>query len=430
VITNERQYKITRSQLEKLKAALNIINLEDVSKMAGSDLLTTAERQALESEVAILEEQLHEYEELQSGAISTLEASSLAELPGMLIRARIAQRLSQKDLAALLGMKEQQIQRYEANEYAGVSLRRLKEIAEALKLTIKETAEISALPKSLKSPTSGHPDWHKFPIMEMYRRGWFEGFIGSLDEADSNADILVQDFITQASRRPVIAFPHKSVRSGSQPDQLSLFAWECRVLYLAMKGKPKQVYLVQALDPAWLSSLCKASSQVDGPKYAKAMLQEVGIPLIIEPHLTNTYLDGAAILGPEFPVVGMTLRYDRLDNFWYVLLHELFHVIKHLQKGKLESVFDDLDLDSQATIEKEADMLAEEAMIPSARWMTALPRYVRSEESVSNLATDLGISPAIIAGRIRYEAKNYTILNGLVGQGLVRQHFPEVNFGI
>ena len=430
MITNERQYKITNHQLAKLKVAIKEFGLKNVATRVGSDILANAELQALESEAITLEEQLHEYEALQSGAIATLEASSLAELPRMLIRARIAQQLSQKDLANLLGLKEQQIQRYESDEYAGVSLHRLKEIAEALKLTIRETAEISLISKSVISPKFKQLDWHKFPIREMYRRGWFEGFTGSLDEAIRNADILVQDFIMQTPKKPVMAFHHRSVRSGSRPDERALLAWQCRVLNLATRVQLDRKYLAQSLDPAWFSSLCKASSKEDGPIRAKAMLQEVGIPLIIEPHLTNTYLDGAALLSVDFPVVGMTLRYDRLDNFWFVLLHELFHVFKHLRMGKLETVFDDLDVESQDNIEQEADMMAEEAMIPSERWKTALPRYVRSVESIDNFAAELGISPAIIAGRIRYEAKNYTILNEHVGQGVVRKHFPEVSFGV
>ena len=181
MITNERQYKITRSQLEKLKVAIGNFNFEDASKRVESDILATAELQALQSEVDILEEQLHEFETLQSGAIATLEASSLDELPVMLIRARIAQRLSQKELADLLGMKEQQIQRYESEEYSGASLHKLREIAEALKLTIKETAEISPYNNCILIRTliSKNLCGQKFPIREIYRRGWFEGFTGS-----------------------------------------------------------------------------------------------------------------------------------------------------------------------------------------------------------------------------------------------------------
>lgn len=431
MITNERQYKITRSQLDKLQAALQICYSDYVTKNKGDDILATAELQALESEIAILTEQLHEYEELQSGSISLLEASSLAELPIMLIRARIAQRLSQKEFADLLGLKEQQIQRYESQQYSGVSLHRLKEIADALKLTIKETAEISPIAGPKKAASSKELDWSKFPMAEMYRRGWFEGFTGSIVEAKENADILILDFIMQAFKKPLAAFHHKSVRSGSIADEFPLFSWECRVINLATRVKLEPKYSVQLLDPAWFSSLCKASSKDNGPLIAKAMLKEVGIPLIIEPHLTNTYLDGAALLAAEFPVVGMTLRYDRLDNFWFVLLHELIHVINHLRAGKLDTVFDDdIESESKDSIEKEADIMAEETMIPSEKWITALPRYVRSVESVTTFANDLGINPAIVAGRIRFEAKNYRILNELVGQGLVRKQFPEVNFGV
>jgi HTH-type transcriptional regulator/antitoxin HigA len=428
VITNERQYKITKSQLAKLKAAIDEFSMENATKRVGSEILATAELQALESEVGILEEQLLEYEQLQSGAIATFETSSLAELPGMLIRARIAQRLSQKDLANMLGYKEQQIQRYESEEYSGVSLQKLMKIADALKLTIRETAKITPFRTSLEPAFSMDLDWRKFPIKEIYRRGWFEGFAGSLESAKRNADTLVPELLINAANIPLSVFHRRSVRSNSQSDELALFAWECRVLILANRVKPHAKYSSQLLDPLWFSELRKVSSKENGPIEARAMLQELGIPLIIEPHLEYTYLDGAALLSGEFPVIGMTLRFDRLDNFWFVLLHELFHVIRHLQKDKLETVFDDLENESQDTIEKEADILAAEALIPNEWWENALPRYVRSTESILKFASDHGISPSIVAGRIRKEAENYKILNDLIGQGTVRKQFPDVFF--
>ena len=68
-------------------------------------------------------------------------------------------------------------------------------------------------------------------------------------------------------------------------------------------------------------------------------LAHSGIPLVVEPHLPQTYLDGAAFLLPAGrPVIGLTLRYDRLDNFWFVLFHELAHVVKHLRKDRLEAI--------------------------------------------------------------------------------------------
>jgi HTH-type transcriptional regulator/antitoxin HigA len=159
-------------------------------------------------------------------------------------------------------------------------------------------------------------------------------------------------------------------------------------------------------------------------------LEEAGIALVVEPHLASTHLDGAALLQGDRPVIGMTLRYDRLDSFWFVLFHELFHVIKHLRKGRIEGIFDDLDVsDNIDKVEHEADWLAGDALIPDEEWNAALARYVRSSESVVALASELRISPAIVAGRIRHEAVNYMILNDLVGQGEVRKLFPKVGFG-
>jgi len=65
----------------------------------------------------------------------------------------------------------------------------------------------------------------------------------------------------------------------------------------------------------------------DRPHLAIQFLARHGIVLVIAPHLTNTYLDGAAMrLDDGAPVIGLSVRYDRLDNFWFCLLHELAHV--------------------------------------------------------------------------------------------------------
>ncbi len=159
----------------------------------------------------------------------------------------------------------------------------------------------------------------------------------------------------------------------------------------------------------------------NGPVQAVDMLASVGIPLVFEPHLPGTQLDGATLLKSDTPVIGMTLRYDRIDNFWFVLLHELFHAIEHLKKGKLTGTFDDLESPGSDIIEQEADALAGEALLPEAHWRRAVARYVRTPEAVAALAQEMGRHPAIIAGRIRHEANNYVILSDLVGTGQVRR---------
>jgi HTH-type transcriptional regulator/antitoxin HigA len=229
--------------------------------------------------------------------------------------------------------------------------------------------------------------------------------------------------------KPVIALHRKRVRTDSTLNEYALLAWECRIHSLASKVNLRGSYEASAIDDQWISGLSLISEKSDGPLRAKEHLEKVGIALVVEPHLTGTHLDGAALLSSRGPVIGLTLRYDRLDNFWFVLFHELFHVIKHLRKRGLVSIFDDLESESTDKLEQEADSLAGEALISQNIWDRALVRYVRSSESVLEMAKELQINPAIVAGRIRNEAKNYIILNDLIGQGEVRKHFPEAGFG-
>ena len=428
MITNERQYKITNSQLAKLKKGIDEFDLEEVAKRVGSKVLAKAELDGLKSEIEILENQLQEYESLKSGVVTNFQANSLDELHTVLIQARIAQQLSQKQLGELIGLQEQQIQRYESEKYASASLRRIREIADALKLNITEIAEINPIliSKNISKKTDVI-QWAKFPVKEMYRRGWFEGFEGSINDL---ANELVEDFVKAFIKKPTLALHRKSVRSGSQPNFYALLAWECRILALASKVEINNKYKVSTITDEWMDSLKKLSRLEDGPSQAKGMLKEAGIVLVVEPHLSSTYLDGAAmLLNGNLPVIGLTLRYDRLDNFWFVLFHELVHIMKHLKKGELENIFDDLDVEVNDEIELEADTLAREALISSEEWSHALPRFIRSDEAIQTFASELSISPAIVAGRIRYEAKNFRILNNLVGQDEVRKQFP-VSFGI
>ena len=434
MITNERQYRITKGQLVKLQEGLKQFNIEEVSRKTGSIVLAEAEFNSLKSEFEILESQLQEYESLKAGAITSFQAKSLEELPIMLIQARIAQHLSQRELGDLIGLKEQQIQRYESEQYASASLRRLREIAEALKLSISEIAEISPLTtprsKSIKTPLL---DWSKFPAKDMYKRNWFEGFHGSFDALALEANELVEDFVKTYIKKPNFVLHRQQTRFGKQFDPYALMAWECRILALASTSSVEmaQEYQPKLLTNEWIESFRKLSNQSNGPLQARDKLKEVGIILVIEPHLPGTYLDGAAmLLNGERPVIGMTLRYDRLDNFWFVLFHELCHVIKHLQKEGIDKIFDDLDVDNHEGIEKEADTFASETLIPEKEWEKALVRFTQSKEAVRSFASKLGIGSSIVAGRIRKEANDFTILPDLIGQGEVRKLFPEAKFGV
>ena len=94
-----------------------------------------------------------------------------------------------------------------------------------------------------------------------------------------------------------------------------------------------------------LREVAKLSFFDEGPLLAREFLEKHGIHLIIERHLQKTYLDGAALLLEDStPVVGLTLRYDRIDNFWFCLLHELAHIVLHLGKENQNLFVDDMDI--------------------------------------------------------------------------------------
>jgi len=141
MIANERQYRITRASAREFEEALT--RLETVEAHRSPEMRRVM-RDAMESQLEELRDEIGEYEALRSGKVGVLELSSLAELPKALIRARIAVGLTQKSLAERLGLKEQQIQRYEATQYAGVSLERIQAVAVALGVEIHEQVILPA----------------------------------------------------------------------------------------------------------------------------------------------------------------------------------------------------------------------------------------------------------------------------------------------
>ncbi|MBS1790118.1 MAG: helix-turn-helix transcriptional regulator [Acidobacteria bacterium] len=133
MITNARQYRITKAQAEKFRQALEEFDYRPSAHAADvHPRLIRAQREAIASQLETLEQEIEEYERLQKSRRRHLDLEQIAELPESLIRARIAAGLSQRELAKRLGLKEQQIQRYEATKYESASLKRVLEVARAL----------------------------------------------------------------------------------------------------------------------------------------------------------------------------------------------------------------------------------------------------------------------------------------------------------
>jgi DNA-binding XRE family transcriptional regulator len=144
VIRNEREYRITKTQAEKFAQAVEQVAATRTDSTL-HPVLFQAQLDALQSQLDDLRAELAEYDALRRGAYTLLAVESFDELPDALVQARIALGLTQRDLAQRLGVKEQQIQRYEATRYAAASLTRVGEVIRALGVEVRE--EIS-LPRA------------------------------------------------------------------------------------------------------------------------------------------------------------------------------------------------------------------------------------------------------------------------------------------
>lgn len=246
--------------------------------------------------------------------------------------------------------------------------------------------------------------WQSFPLTEMKKRGYFGECSASPSELKEYAAEWMGRFLSSVDRgfdlEPALLRTTAHHRSNDKvSDPYSVWAWQVRVLQKASKQPLGKAYQQGLVDLEWMRNLVKLSWSDKGPDLAREYLQKSGIHLVIEPHLPKTYLDGAACLDSKGnPVVALTLRYNRVDNFWFTLMHELAHVSLHLfnQDGWF---IDNLSAESTDNVEIEADVMAEKALLPDD---VAL-HTIRDADGVRALGVQLGISPNIIAGRIRHD---------------------------
>ena len=150
MITNERQYRITRNKALSFTRAIEEFDKRSDERSNVHIRLQQAEREAMKSQLGDLAGELEEYRRLKSTGLSVIPGASFEDLAVGLIKARIARRLSQRALAQRLKLKEQQIQRYEAERYASASYRRLCQIARALKVRIENKILLPAVPDSFE----------------------------------------------------------------------------------------------------------------------------------------------------------------------------------------------------------------------------------------------------------------------------------------
>lgn len=326
--------------------------------------------------------------------------------------------LRQKDIAELLGGRNR----------ASEVLARKRPLTLPMIRALYEKLDIppALLVQEPRSEYSASPEISEddVPMHVLEQRGWIEAGI--------TAQQLIHRLLAPATS-PVLLRHTQVFGSMNRSNYVRIQLWLARVREIAdardyLRGR----YRKEHLSLETLRYLARLSWMPDGPRLAVNFLAERGIALVIEPHLPPTRLDGAAMIGRSgAPVIGLTVREDRLDNFWFTLMHELVHAWKHLDQDTHRAIADEnIEKPSkeQSDIEREANDLAAEILIEKAAWRRSHAHLSPSVRSIQEFATQMQISPAVVAGRIRYERGNYALFSKLVGYRAVRVMFPEVKW--
>jgi len=243
------------------------------------------------------------------------------------------------------------------------------------------------------------------PINELLKRRWINATRAStLDDLEHE----VCRFLGVASldERPEVRFVARKTRPND-PHTSAQVAWVRRVQVVASTRR------VPSFDKAALRRLVgdvpRASRTEASTRQIPDLLAQIGIRFTVVEPLSNTRIDGAALwLTPSSPVIAVTLRFDRVDAFWFTLMHELAHVLN--DDG--QHTFLDTELigkspeptDERSDVERRADESAAEWLIPREQF----DKFVSARHGygyrggILAFAETLGIHPAIVVGRLQH----------------------------
>jgi len=328
--------------------------------------------------------------------------------------------LTRKDLIPILGSqgKVSEI----LNRKRPLSLSMIRKLHEALHIP----AEILLKDSQRNQIPEKRFVYDNFPVPAMFALGYFPNY-HSISQVKEYFEEAMSTLFSQFDGKDTQPMYSRQSKESLNPD--TLLAWQAHILR-KISTDEIDAFSLEALTSSFFEELLSFSMYSKGPLLVKDYLQSYGIHFVIEPHLPKTYIDGAAFKSHDGkPIVALSLRYDRVDNFWFTLLHELVHVIEHLYSGPDDRVFfDDTSSSSEeyeSQLEQEANQFAREYLIPS----TLIDCDELGDSSVWSasriLATskELRRSPAILAGCIRYETGNYAIYSDMLGSGGLKHLF-------
>jgi HTH-type transcriptional regulator / antitoxin HigA len=328
-------------------------------------------------------------------------------LPGMYIQEELdARGWSQRDLAFILGIEEPALNKIVKGK-TGISFEMSKALAKAFDIDADFFANLQ---KDYDFSRAKEPDasvelratlQNAFPVREMIKRNW----IGS-----DNLEIQLSRFFRVGANE--IAYAAKKTDSGAEATPLQ-WAWLHRVLQIADQ-MPSRAYSERALREA-LPRLRALMSEPEEARHVPRILMECGVRYVIVEGLSGGKIDGVCTWKEGRPVIGMSIRYDRIDNFWFVLRHEIEHVLrKHGQNGPVidAEIMESADDDLISTQEKMANEAAADFCVPRAEMLSFIARKEPffSERDVVGFARRVHVHPGIVVGQIQARTKKWDFL--------------------
>jgi transcriptional regulator with XRE-family HTH domain len=155
MIKNERQYKITKSQLKKFVDTLDLLKKENTSDI--HPLFVKAQLDSIKSQIQTFEREIAEYEKIKDGQVSCFSID-ISDFSTGIINSRIASGLNHKEFGGILGVTAQQIQKYESENYQSTSLSRIQEIISILGINVKTTFNLAKRGEDEKKPKFSIPE--------------------------------------------------------------------------------------------------------------------------------------------------------------------------------------------------------------------------------------------------------------------------------
>ena len=237
------------------------------------------------------------------------------------------------------------------------------------------------------------------PIKDMIRRGWIQ----PSDDIDA-LEVQVKSFLQMEDLDDTPTFAHAAWKSTPYKHVTnSQLAWLFRALHLSRyvtvdRYVQNRRSLNRLLDR--LRSLMYSPQEI---RLVPRILGEAGIRFVIVQHLPGTKIDGATFWGDDGPVIAMSIRYDRIDNFWFTLLHEMGHVAQ----GN-SSIDVDIDIaEPESESENEANNFAAEQALSQAELLSFINRVgpLYRTERIEGFAELHGIHAGIVVGQLHHRGQ-------------------------